>query len=434
MEEASIPAILVLFLMSAATAWGAPENHAGHGTPPPQAAAVSDHAGHASPATPTVNTDKRKILYYRNPMGLPDTSPSPKKDGMGMDYVPVYADETAPEGSNAVRIGLDKVQKLGVKTEAVALRPMARSIRAAGTVQVDERKLHVVTQKYEGWIEKLHANATGQAVRRGEPLMEVYSPALVVAQQEYLAAFRAGERLRGADAESRDTAGDLAASALARLRNWDISEAQIKQLQTRREASKSMTILAPVSGVILEKGAIQGMRFMPGDMLYRVADLSTVWVVADIFEQDLGMVHTGQTAEVTLNALPGKSFSGRVSFIYPTLNAETRTVKVRLDMPNPDGVLRPALYATVLLAAPTSGGEVMTVPDSAVLDSGSRQVVLVERGEGLYEPRPIRMGGKGSGYVEILEGVKAGEKVVVRANFLIDAEANLRAALGHFSH
>ncbi|MBF0175374.1 MAG: efflux RND transporter periplasmic adaptor subunit [Magnetococcales bacterium] len=385
-------------------------------------------------ATHPGNNSPRKVLYYRNPMGLPDTSPTPKKDNMGMDYVPVYAEDAAPTGSDAVRIDLDKVQKLGVKTEMVAWRPMTRSIRAVGTVQVDERKLHIVTQKYEGWIEKLFANTTGQSVRRGEPLMEVYSPALVVAQQEYLAAFRARERLQDADAETRDTAGNLAESALTRLRNWDISEDQIKQLQARGKAGRSMTVHAPVSGVILEKGAIQGMRFMPGDMLYRIADLSTIWVMADIFEQDVGLVRQGQIAEVTLSAMPGKRFSGKVAFIHPTLTTETRTVKVRIEMPNPGGLLRPALYATVVLSAPTDDGAVMTVPDSAVLDSGSRQVVLVERGEGLYEPRPVRMGGKGGGFTEIMEGVKAGEKVVVRANFLIDAEANLRAALGHFSH
>lgn len=431
LKSASILTVLI-WTLTTATAWSAAESHEGHGTPPPPP--VPGHKGYASAPPPAAKGGERKILYYRNPMGLPDTSPIPKKDGMGMDYVPVYADEIAPAGSNAVRIDLDKVQKLGVRTEAVALRSVTRAIRAVGTVQVDERKLYIVSQKYEGWIEKLHADATGKAVRQGEPLMEVYSPSLVLAQQEYLAASRATGRLQGADPETRGTAGDLAESALNRLRNWDIPEEQIKQLRTRGSASKTMNVVAPVSGVILEKTAIQGMRFMPGEMLYRIADLSTVWVVADIFEQDMGMVREGQSAEVTLSAMPGKVFSGKVSFIYPTLTAETRTVKVRIEMPNSEGTLRPALYATVQLAAPKDGGSVITVADSAVLDSGSRQVVLVERGEGLYEPRPVRIGGKGSGYVEILDGLKEGEKVVVRANFLIDAEANLKAALGHFSH
>ncbi|MBF0611253.1 MAG: efflux RND transporter periplasmic adaptor subunit [Magnetococcales bacterium] len=391
-----------------------------------------DHSAHAP--SPASKGSARKILYYRNPMGLPDTSPVPKKDGMGMDYIPVYADEVATAGSGAVKIALDKVQKLGVKTEEVALRPVTRTIRAVGTVQVDERKLHIVSPKYEGWIEKLHADATGQSVKKGQTLMEVYSPALVLAQQEYLAAHRAEARLKDADQETRLMAGELAESALSRLRNWDIGDEQIKRLRNQGKANKSLSIISPVSGVILEKSAIQGMRFVPGEMLYRIADLSTVWVLADVFEQDMGMVREGQAAEVTLSAMPGKIFHGRVGFVYPTLTSETRTVKVRIEMPNPDGTLRPALYATVQLAAPTGNSKVMTVADSAVLDSGTRQVVLVERGEGLYEPRPVRIGSKGGGYVEILDGVKVGEKVVVRANFLIDAEANLKAALGHFAH
>ncbi|MBF0308784.1 MAG: efflux RND transporter periplasmic adaptor subunit [Magnetococcales bacterium] len=413
--------------LAVSPAWSATESHENHG----------GHEGHEAPpprAETGLGKSERKVLYYRNPMGLPDTSPVPKKDGMGMDYVPVYAEDMAPAGSNAVRIGLDKVQKLGVKTEAVALRPLTRAIRAVGTVQVDERKLHIVSRKYEGWIEKLHADVTGQSVRRGQALMEVYSPALVLAQQEFLAASRAEETLREADAETRRTAADLAESSLIRLRNWDASSAEVERLRRGGGVSKTMTVVSPVSGVILEKNAIQGMRFMPGEMLYRIADLSSVWVLADVFEQDMGMVRQGQEAEVTLNALPGKVFRGKVAFVYPTLSVETRTVKVRIELANTTGELRPALYATVQLAAPSGMGVVLTVPDSAVLDSGSRQVVLVDRGEGLFEPRPIRPGGKGNGYVEILEGLKEGEKVVIRANFLIDAEANLRAALGHYSH
>ncbi|MBF0625748.1 MAG: efflux RND transporter periplasmic adaptor subunit [Magnetococcales bacterium] len=445
---------LLLIALTAVTVQAAGEDHAGHGAaPPPQPATATGHEGHGQPPAPpppaatghegheiqappppVADQGPRKIVYYRNPMGLADTSPTPKKDSMGMDYIPVYADELAPPGSGAVRIGLDKVQKLGVKTAPATRRAITRPIRAVGTVQVDERRLRVVSQKYEGWIERLHADVTGQSVRRGQPLMEVYSPDLVLAQEEYLAASRAEEQLRNADPETRRLAGSLAESALIRLRNWDIAEALIDGLRSRGSASRTLTVAAPVSGVILEKQAVQGMRFSPGEMLYRIADLATVWVLADVFEQDMGLVREGQNAEVTLNALPGQVFRGKVAFVYPTLTAETRTVKVRIELPNPAGVLRPALYATVLLEAALGGGQVLTVPDSAVLDSGARQTVLVERGAGLYEPRPVKTGGKGGGHVEILEGLAEGEKVVVRANFLIDAEANLKAALGHFSH
>ncbi|MEO5351908.1 MAG: efflux RND transporter periplasmic adaptor subunit [Magnetococcus sp. XQGC-1] len=397
--------------------------------------ASSSHAASDPAPGQAVGSDKtaRKILYYRNPMGLADTSPTPKKDSMGMDYIPVY-EEDAPRGDGVVRISLDKVQKMGVKTEVATSHSLARSIRAAGTVQVDERKLRVITLKYEGWIETLHANTTGQAVRKGQSLLEVYSPALVLAQQEYLTAVKAQHSLKDAEAETRSTAHELAESALMRLRNWDISEEQIKQLRSRGHAAHTLSVHSPMSGTILDNRATQGMRIMPGEMLYRLADLSTVWVVADLFEQDIGTVHVGQAAEVTLKAVPGKTFPGKVSFIHPTLSPETRTVQVRIELANPDGLFRPAMYATVQLASSDSASTLLTIPDSALLDSGSRQVVLVERGEGLFEPRPVKTGGKGDGFVAILEGLKEGERVVVRANFLIDAEANLKAALGHFSH
>ncbi|MBF0157078.1 MAG: efflux RND transporter periplasmic adaptor subunit [Magnetococcales bacterium] len=408
-----------------------PGDHAEHGVPSSPEKA-GEHTEHGATASPAAGKGERKILYYRNPMGLPDTSPTPKKDAMGMDYVPVYEDE-AGDGTT-VRLSLDKVQKLGVRSEAAALRSLARPIRAVGTVQVDERLLQVVSMKYKGWIERLHADTTGQKVRRGQPLMEVYSPGLVLAQQEYAAAASAIASLENADAESLGTARQLAEGALLRLRNWDISESQVAQLRNKGEIRRTLTVLSPVDGVVLEKNAIKGMRFMPGEVLYRLADLSTVWLMAEVFEQDVGMVREGQEAKVTLNAIPGKLFKGRVSFIYPTLAAETRTVKVRIELPNRSGELRPALYATVELTAPTGEEQILAVPDSAVLNSGTRQVVLVERGEGQYEPRPVQVGVQGGGYVQIREGLKEGEKVVVRANFLIDAEANLKGALGHFSH
>ncbi|MBF0627303.1 MAG: efflux RND transporter periplasmic adaptor subunit [Magnetococcales bacterium] len=351
---------------------------------------------------------------------------------LGMAWVgPVWSDPE--DASKGVRIDPERLRSLGVTSEAVGLRPVVRTIRAVGTVQVDERRLHVVTQKYEGWIEKLHADVTGQSIQRGQPLMEVYAPTLVQAQQEYLAAQRAGKALKEADPETRRTADDLAESALNRLRNWDFSAGQIKRLQQQQSANKNITVFSPLSGVILEKNAIQGMRFMPGEVLYRIADLSMVWVLADVFEQDMGLVREGQTAEVTLTAMPGKVFSGKVAFVYPTLTAETRTVKVRIELPNPTGQLRPALYATVLLAAPTAeNGRLITIPDSALLENGSRQMVLVERNEaGWYEPRVVRVGAKSDGSTEILAGLKAGEKVVVQAKTLLDAEPQLKGALGH---
>lgn len=372
---------------------------------------------------------ERKILYYRNPMGLPDTSPSPKQDSMGMDYIPVYADEVAQPGQ--VSISPDKVQKLGVRTEAAALRELARTVRAVGQFQVDERRLSTVTAKFEGYIEHLYVNATGQPVKRGQPLMQVYSPELVSAQEEYLIAWKGRKSLENGTEESLTGVGQLAESALKRLRNWDISDAQLQRLQREGKATRTLTLHAPAGGVVLEKTAVAGMRFMPGEPLFRIADLSAIWLIADVFEQDLAQVRVGQTVKISVDAYPEKEFSGKVAYIYPTVAPETRTAKVRVELANPGGLLKPDMYADVQLAAGSRAGA-LAVPDSAVIDSGTRQVVLVQRAEGLFEPREVRLGQRGDGYAEVLQGVAEGEQVVVRANFLIDAESNLRAALGGF--
>ncbi|MFN3077234.1 MAG: efflux RND transporter periplasmic adaptor subunit [Alphaproteobacteria bacterium] len=396
-----------------------------------------------SSTAPTPPTKERRILYYRNPMGLPDTSPTPKKDPMGMDYVAVYEDEVQAQaqpqgqaqasGVPTLRIAPDRVQMLGVKTEAVAPRALNRAIRAVGTIHVDERKLAVVAPKFEAWIETLNVDTTGATVRKGQPLMQVYSPELVLAQQEYLLAWKSLQSLEHADPEARQAAATLAEGALQRLRNFDITGAELDRLRERGEATRTLTLTSPANGVVLEKTAVRGMRFMQGEMLYRIADLSNVWLVANVFEQDLGLIRVGQTVNVAVNAYPDRPFSGTVGFIYPTLNEETRTAQVRVEMPNREGLLRPALYATVEFVAPVAAGQVLAVPESAIIDSGKRQVVLIERAEGSYEPRAVKVGGRADGYAQILNGVTSGEKVVVSANFLIDAESNLRAALGGFS-
>ena len=381
-----------------------------------------------APAAPDAQGE-RKILYYRNPMGLPDTSPSPKQDSMGMDYLPVYEDEVTAAGQ--VKISPDKVQKLGVRTEPAALRALAKTVRAVGQFQVDERRQHTVTAKFEGYIEKLYVNATGQPVKRGQALMQVYSPELVSAQEEYLIAWKGRESLQNSTEESLVGVGQLAEGALRRLRNWDVSEAQLQRLQREGKPTRTLTLHAPAGGVVLEKTAIEGMRFMPGEPLFRIADLSAIWLVADVFEQDLGLVRVGQSVKINVDAYPEKEFSGKIAYLYPTVVPETRTAKVRVELANPGGLLKPDMYANVQFAAGDKAS-VLTVPDSAVIDSGMRQVVLVQRAEGLFEPREIKLGQRGDGYAEVLQGVAEGEMVVVRANFLIDAESNLRAALGGF--
>ncbi|MFP5469597.1 MAG: efflux RND transporter periplasmic adaptor subunit, partial [Alphaproteobacteria bacterium] len=387
----------------------------------------------AQRATPEVNASapdakpaEPKILYYRNPMGLPDTSPVPKKDSMGMDYLPVYAGEE-PDDSGSVRVSLAKVQRLGVRTETVQLRQLSRTIRAAGTVQPDERRLSIVTTKFDGFIEKLLVNATGQSVQNGQPLMRLYAPELVVAQQEYLLARQSLHDMQDAGNDIRASARQLADAALQRLKNWDISQDQIQRLERDASFTRTLTLFAPAKGVVMRKKAIEGMRFMAGDPLFEIADLSTVWVIANVFEQDLGAIGEGAKASISIAAYPGEVFTGTVAFIYPDVDKATRTARVRIEVPNPDGRLKIDMYATIEVTAPVSDGAVVSVPASAVLNSGARQAVLVAHGEERFEPRVVELGAQADGFYEIRSGLQADERVVTGANFLIDAESNLKA-------
>ena len=368
----------------------------------------------ASPALAADPCPGGKVKFYRNPMGAPDTSPAPKKDSMNMDYIPVCEDQ-AGAGAATVTISLDKVQRLGVRTEEVTERELSRSVRAFASVQFDERKQWVVAPKFGGWIEKLLVNATGDVVSRGQPLFEVYSPELNVLQQEYLAA----RGMQGAGVADN------------RLRYLDYPEADMDRLRRGEKPARTIAVPSPAAGTVIEKMAVEGMRFQPGETLYRIVDTSTMWVLAEIYEQDLAFVKVGDMAKVTINAWPDRPFKGKVTFIYPSVGKESRTARLRIEVANPDGRLRADMAATVEIEAPMT--RALAAPDSAVIDSGMRQVVLVERGEGRYEPRPVKLGARVPGYVQVLQGLKAGERVVTQATFLIDAESNLRAALGTFS-
>lgn len=379
------------------------------------------------PATQAATPGKGRILYYRNPMGGADTSPTPKKDEMGMDYLPVY--ESEPTNSRQLNISPEKIQKLGVKSEKAAYRQLSRNIRALGSIQPDERRLHVIAPKFEGWVQHLFVNTTGQAVKRGQPLLDIYSPDLITAQQEYLIAKEGEQALQQASPQAQATAQQLTLNALQRLHYWDIDQGQLQRLQKQDKGITYLPLLSPVDGVVLEKPALEGMRFMPGEMLFKVADLSKVWLLADVFEQDMAWIKIGQTVSVNTEAYADKTFTGQVSFIYPTLNIGTRTVKVRIEMDNSQGILRPGLYGSVELIAVSQQNKQLAVPDSAVIDSGIRQVVLVRLGDGLFEPRTVKIGSHAGGYFEVLEGLADGESVVTRANFLIDAESNLKSAL-----
>ena len=397
----------------------------------------------------------RKILYYRNAMGLPDTSPTPKKDAMGMDYVPVYEggeeSDSAASGVNStpgvqgsglptfgassgqVKISVEKVQKLGVKTEQAAMRMLDKTVRAVGRVEANEGHIYNISPKFDGWIEKLYVNTTGEPVKKGQALFDVYSPDLVSAQREYEIAAQGVTSLKDADGDTRRSMQQLAESSLLRLKNWDISEQQLQELEKSGTNRRSLTFHSPVNGIVLEKKAVQGMRFMPGEMLYQIADLSSVWVVADVFEQDIALVKNGAKAKVKINAYPDQQFDAVITYVYPTLNAATRTVPVRLELVNPQGLLKPAMFTQVEMSV-SSKGKVLTVPTSAVIDSGTRSIVLVQLAEGRFEPREVGLGSRSDNYVEVLNGVAEGEQVVVAANFLIDAESNLKAAIGGLGH
>lgn len=375
-------------------------------------------------------TQSKRILYYRNPMGLADTSPVPKKDSMGMDYIPVYADDAGEPGT--IKISLDKVQRLGVRTAKVSRQVLNESVVLSGTLAADERKLAVVSLKFPANIVKLHVAATGEKVRKGQRLFDIQSPFILQQETTLAIALRAKDVSRELDDVYARTNARSEATARARLRLYEVPEAEIARLIRTQEATGNITWRAPQDGAVIEKPIVVGMQAEPGATLYRLADLSNIWVIAEAPEQALSIARPGATARITFNAFPGDVFEGKVTFAYPEVAMTTRTVKVRIELANPDGLLIPGMFASVEVAAP-SGEAVLTVPDSALIDSGSRQVVLVARGEGLFEPRAVAVGRRANRVVEIRSGLKDGESVVTSATFLIDAESNLRAALQSFT-
>ena len=373
----------------------------------------------AAPAT-TVATD-RKIKFYRNPMGLPDTSPVPKKDPMGMDYIAVYEGDDVDDGS--IKLSPGKIQRTGVKSEPATSRVIRTAIRAPGTIQLDERRVSVISMRSESWVQKVSNVTTGTRVTKGQPLMEIYSPLISSAAAEYIATIN-----------SKTTGGTVAygRGSRQRLQNLDVPDAVITAMEKSGTVPIAIEWSAPRDGVVLERTAVEGMRAQPGDVLFRVADTSVVWAVIDLAERDLGAVSVGQPVTVRARSYPGREFAGQISVIYPQVNKETRTARIRIELSNPDFALLPDMYvdAEIDIGSPQA---VLAVPESAVLDTGSRQAVFVDKGEGRFEPRDVKLGHRGGGYVEIREGVADGEPVVVAANFLIDAESNLKAALKGFS-
>jgi Cu(I)/Ag(I) efflux system membrane fusion protein len=378
----------------------------------------SDHAGHAM-TTAAAPVKERKPLYYRNPMGLADTSPVPKKDSMGMDYIPVYADEAGHDGTS-VKISLDRVQRSGVRTERVEKRRLVRPVRAAGVAKPDEHTLHSVTLRADAFIEKLYVEETGAHIKKGQPLFRIYSPAMVNAQVDYRIGLPdgRGSNLKGAE---------------QKLRNLEVPEAVIEQLRRTGEPVMSIDWPSPSDGYVMTKNLIEGQMVRMGEEVFRIAGLEKIWVIADVPEQDIGLIAIGQPATLRFKAFPSETFEGRVTFVLHELEMATRTAKVRIEIDNLQHKIKHEMYAEVEIETGAGEEPRVAVPNSAVLNSGNRQVVLVARGEGRFEPRPVTLGLRGEDYTEIKEGIAAGEEVVVAANFLIDAESNLRAALAGFT-
>lgn len=367
--------------------------------------------------------DSREILYYRHPMGLPDTSKMPKKDSMGMNYIAVYADEASDDGT--VKISLDKLQRSGVRTETVGEKAISRTVRAAGIVEHDEALLTIVAVRSDGYIEDLFVDKTGQSVTEGEPLFRFYSPQIQLAQVDLLVAMRA----QGKRDASRELEG-----AMQKMRNLNVPESRIEEVRKTKTNPRTLDWPSPTTGDITSKSVIKGQFVEAGDELFRIADHSRVWIIAEVAEADIADIAEGTPVTVTLRAFPNTPHDGEVAFIYPEMRKlETRTLSVRIELPNPDGLMKPGMYADVVFHPGAKDAPVVAVPTSAVIDSGTRQIVLIAKGEGRFEPRAVKLGHRGEGYVEVLEGVEPGEEVVTSATFLIDSESNLKAALRAFN-
>lgn len=342
-------------------------------------------------------------------------------------------DSPANAETPTIEIPADKHQLIGLKTVEVSIKPLQKVIRTVGRVEYDERRQATVNTKFEGWIEKLHVDYTGRYVKKGEPLAEIYSPELVATQQEFLNLLKWTKQSRGQRTESRENeyspmlsqdAEAITEAAKQRLRLWDISEEQIKKIEETGKPIRTLTIYSPVSGYVVQKMALQGMRVMPGEKLFDIADLSSVWVVSDIYANELSLIKTGQTAKISLSYFPGKEFSSTIDYIYPGISGETRTAKVRFTIANPGGQLKPQMFTNVEIKVDM--GKRLAIPDDAIIDTGTRQIVYVDKGEGYFEPREVMLGLRAEGFSEVTMGLKAGEKVVSSATFLIDSESQLK--------
>jgi Cu(I)/Ag(I) efflux system membrane fusion protein len=373
---------------------------------------------------------QRKILYWTDPM-MPDfRSDHPGKSPMNMDMVPVYEDESTP---GTVKLSPKTEQAIGLKTGKVVEKAISRTIKAAGTVTYDERKVAIIQSKVSGWVEKLYLNFTGQNVKKGDYLLEIYSPDLVSSKEEFLLAKNSLDMAREAGRdEMLDNAEKMFEASWKRLEYSDVPEHQIRALEESGKIFKTLHIHSPYDGVVVGKPIVAGMQVTPGVTLYTIADISTVWVLADLYESEIAWVKTGDLVAIKFSAIPGKKFAGTVKYINPFLEKDLRTVKVRIEIQNQSAELKPDMYAMVEIATGTHRG--LALPSEAVIRGGKTDIVFVAKGAGAYEAHEVRLGIEGDEYFEALEGVKAGDEVVTSAQFLIDSESRLREAVNKIGY
>lgn len=409
-------------------------------TCPMHPAYVSDEPGNCPicsmklvPLAAAADSGARKLLYYRSPMDPSVRSDKPAKDSMGMDFVPVYADELheatpSVPGRAAVTLSPERRPLLGIRSEEIHHGPLSRVLRTVGRVAVDERRLHHIHTKWDGYVEHLYVDFTGKFVERGDPLLSIYSPELVATQQEYLLALEARKRMGASGIPSVAQGSlDLLEAAHQRLLLWDVRDEDIAALERAGKVSRTVDLHSEVAGYVVQKMAFHGMRVTPADTLFDIADLRHVWVLADVYESDLPLVRVGMRSELAASYQPGHAWRGAVTYVDPTVEEKTRTVKVRIELANEGLQLKPGMFADVRLLADVGTG--LSVPESAVIDSGGRKLVFIDRGEGRFEPREVTLGVRAGAGFQVISGLQDGERVVTSANFLLDSESSLRGAL-----
>ena len=391
----------------------------------------------AKPSSEPTASNAPKVLFYRSPMDPKQTSPTPRKDEMGMDYLPVYegdvtSDKVAVPGLAAVEIDPARQQLIGLKTSPVELHSVGGAFRTVGRVAVDETRVRHVNLKVPGFVEHIYVDYIGKKVNKGDPLFSIYSPEMLSTQEEYLLALKSRDDLAKLGGSIKGDDNGLVAAARRKLELWDIPPAAMDRIERTRTPTKTLTLYSPASGVVTKKDAVEGMRLDAGAMPYEIVDLSVVWVLADVYESELRLVKEGMAANLTLAAFPNREFKGKVVFLDPLLDPQTRTVKVRVTFPNPTGELRPEMFGEVVLLS--SPHEANTIPLDAVIDSGTEKIAFVAIGEGKFEPRVLKIGQGDGTRVEVVSGLTLGERVVTRANFLVDSESRLRASLATVGH